>query len=76
MAILGFFISKAGFILGEKKAHFCPMLIKIILELRNPGAAGISRAGKLHILCSISALAINRPEYKTGLRVEEKPRKA
>lgn len=46
-----------------------------MLEARNPGATGIRRAGKLHILCSVSAWTIHRPK-QTGLGVERKPQKA
>lgn len=58
---------KAGLIL--RKGIFSSVRVKITLEVRNPGAIGIRRAGKLHILCSVSAWTINRPK-QTGLGVE------
>lgn len=58
---------KAGLIL--EKGVFSPVLVKIMQEVRNLGATGIRRAGKLHILCSVSAWTVNRPK-RTGLGVE------
>ena len=60
----GFLISKAGIILDKAIIiHSCAY--KITLKARNQGAVGISSPGKLHLLCSISAWTVNRPEYKT-----------
>lgn len=66
-------VSKSRFNSWEK--HILSCAHKIMLEVRNPGGTGIRRAGKLHILCSVSAWTINRPK-QTGLGVERKSQKA
>ena len=66
--------SKSRFNSWEKHILSCACK-DYTLEVRNPGATGIREAGKLHILCSVSAWTINRPK-QTGLGVERKPRKA
>lgn len=38
-----------------KPLHRTPVLMKITLEAINPGAVGISKPRKLHLLCPISA---------------------